>query len=186
MTLDTQTGPSEILEPYTHMTRHQADLLLDVFEFRTTYADACVEHGAAAPWQISNPEKLRLLKSIESAIKNAMKETIPDAATFHLNYDQLQYLRALLLCEYEDSAVDPSLQAEYATIRRLVSLSWNNACRPFKIHPKYRFELRTRGVLVAVYFTEEELRNLARGTHEAVVFNAVVPHDPREFDPTDS
>ena len=44
--------------------------------------------------------------------------------------------------------------------------------------PKYDFILSVADVAVRVSFTEEELRKLARGTHECVVFTAVVPPDP--------
>jgi hypothetical protein len=49
---------------------------------------------------------------------------------------------------------------------------------PLSVAHKYDFVLHTAGVSVRVSFTEDELRKLARGTHECVVFTAVVPSDP--------
>jgi hypothetical protein len=68
----------------------------------------------------------------------------------------------------------------YLILRLALIAAKHDNTRAFKIAPKYHFELRTRDVCTAVYFSEEELRNLARGTHEAVVFNAVVPPDPTD------
>lgn len=51
---------------------------------------------------------------------------------------------------------------------------------PIHIERKYRFLLHADDVAVEVQFSLEELRNLARGTHQAVVLNAVVPSDPTD------
>lgn len=170
-------------EPHILMSRHDADLILDIIEFRTTYADACAEHNSTGPAQITDPEKLGLIKDIESTIKSAMQATngIANNATFHLSDACLDYLIELVTYDYEDCDVDSELKAAYFTLRLglVAAQGYGNKC-PFKIAPKYRFELRARGVCTAVYFSEEELRNLARGTHEAVVFNAVVPPDPTD------
>lgn len=170
-------------EPYILMSRHDADLILDIIEFRTTYADACAEHNSTGPAQITDPEKLGLLKTIESMFKSAMQATngIANNATFHLSDTHLKYLIVLVTHAYEDANPDSSLFDSYQMLRHgLIMADADGNTRPFKIAPKYRFELRTRDVCTAVYFSEEELRNLARGTHEAVVFNAVVPPDPTD------
>ncbi len=49
---------------------------------------------------------------------------------------------------------------------------------PIHIEHRYRFALHADDVAVEVQFSLEELRKLARGTHECVVFTAVVPPDP--------
>lgn len=170
-------------EPFILMSRHDADLILDIIEFRTTYADACAEHNATGPARITDPKRLGLIEDIESAIKSAMQATngITNNATFHLGDAHLKYLIVLVTHEYEDADPDSSMFGSYQKLRHdLIMADADGNTRPFKIEPKYRFELRTRDVLVAVYFSEEELRNLARGTHEAVVFNAVVPPDPTD------
>lgn len=169
-------------EPFIIMPRHDADLILDIIEFRTTYADACAEHNSTGPAQITDPEKLGLLKTIESTFKSAMQATngIANNATFRLSDACLDYLLELVTYEYEDSDFDSESMNTYLLLRLALIAAKHDNTRSFKIEPKYRFELRTRGVCTAVYFSEEELRRLASGTHEAVVFNAVVPPDPTD------
>lgn len=164
------------------MPRHDADLILDIIEFRPTYADVCAANNSTGSAQIIDPEKLGLLKTIESTLKSAMQATngIANNATFHLSDACLDYLLELVTHAYEDSDFDSESMNTYLLLRLALIAAKHDNTRSFKIEPKYRFELHARDVLVAVYFSEEELRNLASGTHEAVVFNAVVPPDPTD------
>jgi hypothetical protein len=161
------------------LTRHGAEALLAYLREELTTADAERLFGHSNPSPLTKQE-LRFLKLAESTFKGAMRT---DGLTFMFPRACSQYLCQCITRHLEtvsldaSTAISPSDREELIDLRsqlrkaRLLDL-------PLSIAHKYDFVLHTAGVSVRVSFTENELHKLARGTHECVVFTAVVPSDP--------
>jgi len=163
-------------EPYILMSRHDADTLMSVVK------DKLQNHNLSSALSGQQPAGIGLLKTIESSLKSALEATngIVSATTFHLSDECLEHATELVENEY-DGTDDAETCEMYRALRYTLRVAAKHGNKyPFKIAPKYYFELCARGVCVAVFFSEDELRKLASGTHEAVVFTAVVPPDPTD------
>ena len=165
------------------LSRHGGEAILVYLKQELVTADAERQFGHANPAPHTDAE-LGFLKLAESTFKAAMRT---DGLTFMLPRACSEYLcqcitRHLDAIQADGCAncygdITPSNREELIDLRsqlrkaRLLDL-------PLCVSHKYDFELNTANVSVRVSFTEEELRKLARGTHECVVFTAAVPPDP--------
>lgn len=155
--------------------RHGAEALLAYLREKLTTADAERLFGHSNPSPLTKQE-LGFLKLAESVFRGVMRT---DGMTFMFPRACSEYLCQCITRHLENInlSLSPSDREELLDLRsqlrkaRLLDL-------PLCVAPKYDFELMTANVCVRVSFTEEELRKLARGTHECVVFTAVVPPDP--------
>jgi len=161
------------------LRRHGAEALLAYLRKVLTNAAAERLFGHANPAPLTKKE-LGFLKLAESVFREVMRT---DGLTFMFPRACSEYLCQCITRHLGNinlnasTAISPSDREELLDLRsqlrkaRLLDL-------PMRVAPKYDFELKTANVCVRVSFTEEELRKLARGTHECVVFTAVVPPDP--------
>ena len=166
-------------EHTTILSRHGAEAILAYLKQELTAADAERLFGHSNPAPRTKKE-LGFLKLAESTFKEAMRT---DGLSFMFPRACSEYLCQCITRHLENinlsvsNAISPSDREELLDLRsqlrkaRLLDLS---LC----VAPKYDFFLSAAAVAVRVSFTEEELRKLARGTHECVVFTAVVPPDP--------
>ena len=161
------------------LSRHSVEAILAYLREKLTNADAERLFGHSNPAPRTKKE-LGFLKFAESMFKEAMRT---DGLTFMLPRACSEYLCQCITRHLEtisldaSTAISPSDREELIDLRsqlrkaRLLDL-------PLRVAPKYDFVLKTANVCVRVSFTEDELRKLARGTHECVVFTAVVSPDP--------
>jgi hypothetical protein len=152
--------------------RHGAEALLAYLREKLSTADLEKQFGHANPTLRNNVER-GFLKLAESAFTEAMRT---DGLTFTFPRACSEYLCQCITWHLDDYLNRHNLE-ELVDLRsqlrkaRLLDL-------PLSVAHKYDFVLHTAGVSVRVSFTEDELRKLARGTHECVVFTAVPPSDP--------
>jgi hypothetical protein len=163
------------------LRRHGAEAILAYLREELTTADAERLFGHSNPAPRTKKE-LGFLKLAESTFKEAMRT---DGLSFMFPRACSEYLCQCITRHLENinlsvsNAISPSDRAELLDLRsqlrkaRLLDL-------PMRVSHKYDFDLNTAAVgpVVRVSFTADELRKLARGTHECVVFTAVVPPDP--------
>ena len=161
------------------LRRHGAEAILAYLreELTNAAAERLFGHSNPAP---HTKKELGFLKLAESTFKESLRT---DGLTFMFPRAGSEYLCQCITRHLEtvsldaSTAISPSDREELIDLRsqlrkaRLLDL-------PLRVAPKYDFVLKTANVWVRVSFTEEELRKLARGTHECVVFTAAVPPDP--------
>ena len=161
------------------ITRHSAEAILVYLKQELHIAELKHQFGYAYPAPTTEIE-LGFLKLAESAFREAMRINdltvmFPRACSEYLCQCITRHLDAVSLDA--STAISPSDREELIDLRsqlrkaRLLDL-------PLCVAPEYDFILSTADVSVRVSFTEEELRKLARGTHECVVFTAIAPPDP--------
>jgi hypothetical protein len=152
--------------------RHGAEALLAYLRELLSTADLEKQFGHANPTPLTVTDR-GFLKLAESTFTEAMRT---DGLTFMFHRACSEYLCQCITRHLDDYLNRHNLE-ELVDLRsrlrkaRLLDL-------PLSVAHKYDFVLHTAGVSVRVSFTEDELRKLARGTHECVVFTAVVPSDP--------
>jgi hypothetical protein len=154
--------------------RHGAEALLAYLREELSTADLEKQFGHANPAPLTVTAR-DFLKLAESTFTEAMRT---DGLAFMLPRACSEYLCACIT-RHLDVPIPESTREELVDLRsqlrkaRLLGL-------PLSVAHKYDFDLKTAAVgpFVRVSFTEDELRKLARGTHECVVFTAVVPSDP--------
>lgn len=177
-------------ERTTILSRHGVEAILAYLKQELPIAELKHQSGYSYPAPTTEIE-LGFLKLAESTFKEAMRtdglsfmfpracsEYLCQCITRLLDADSLDAPNGAI-SPSDRGAISPSDREELIDLRsqlrkaRLLDL-------PLCVAPKYDFELKTAAVgpFVRVSFTEDELRKLARGTHECVVFTAVVPPDP--------
>ena len=165
-------------EHTTILSRHGAEALLEIVKNALECADLEKKYGHANPTPRTDVE-IGFLKLTESYIRNAL--TSPDTP-FRFQPECSAFLcteiTAYLDCTSQGISEISDDEREYYFDTRAKLRDARFMGFPLYVAPKYDFILSAADVAVRVSFTEEELRKLARGTHECVVFTAVVPPDP--------
>jgi hypothetical protein len=164
--------------------RHGAEALLAYLREKLSTADLEQQFGHANPTPLTVTDRDFLLVA-ESMFTEAMRTSglafmLPRACSEYLCQCITRHLDAFQAdgCPNCYGPIPDSTREELTDLRsqlrkaRLLGL-------PLSVAHKYDFDLKTAAYpFVRVSFTEDELRKLARGTHECVVFTAVVPSDP--------